>query len=150
MMVMANVCSLHASRCAAKMTCWHTFRSVQCAMYAARSVGLTAVPVIQGMAAVLTTASRLLNRQTPGVPSAQRCNNKQGLQRTLRQQTRHTGQLNADELERLRRLLGTKGLCTIVSRAAGPSREQEQRRVYKEAGATSKKVRLMHAPAGHA
>ncbi len=33
-------------------------------MYAARSVGLTAVPVIQGMAAVLTTATRL-HRASP-------------------------------------------------------------------------------------
>ena len=36
-----------------------TSRSVQCAMYAARSRGFTAVPVIHGMAAVLTIATRL-------------------------------------------------------------------------------------------
>ena len=53
----------------------HTFRSVQCARYAARSVGLTAVPVIQGMAAVLTTATRLLKCQASA--------NQQTLQATM-------------------------------------------------------------------
>ena len=36
-----------------------TSNVVHCAMYAARSSGLTAVPVIHGMAAVLTMATRL-------------------------------------------------------------------------------------------
>lgn len=41
----------------------HTFRSVQCAMYAARSNGFTAVPVIHGIEAVLTIATCLREGQ---------------------------------------------------------------------------------------
>ena len=40
-----------------------TSSSVHSAMYAARSSGLTAVPVIHGMAAVLTMATRLHTNQ---------------------------------------------------------------------------------------
>ena len=47
------------SRCNACVWGMRACRLVQCAMYAARSVGFTAVPVIHGIEAVLTMATFL-------------------------------------------------------------------------------------------